>query len=240
MRFVWILSISLFQHCVEVFWARVREWFKLVIDCLRETPPGKGFPLPKTHVPKWIEMIEIGKSLIVNTKISWVGETDSQCKNASGWFDCRGLYAASLQGGIQQKFCHVIAPHRPQLMRILPTWLFAAICPGATSPTQRSLLRDNCGSLLIIDDIPFWTVIILGVFFGGFGRISMKDETGKLFFPLLLFPSGGTRSQKRHISVCLGVDGVFSCFFHGHVPHSWWPPPWYGPTTHTTSTIYSI
>ena len=193
-----------------MFWARVREWFKLVIDCLRETPPGKGFPLPKTHVPKWIEMIEIGKSLIVNTKISWVGETDSQCKNASGWFDCRGLYAASLQGGIQQKFCHVIAPHRPQLMRILPTWLFAAICPGATSPTQRSLLRDNCGSLLIIDDIPFWTVIILGgIFWGGLVGFPWRTRRAS-FFSVILVP---VRWHQKSKTTHLRVPRCRRCFF---------------------------
>lgn len=210
----------------EVFRARVREWLKLVIDCLRETPPGKGFPLPKTHVPKLVEIIEIGKSLIANTKISWVGETDSQCKKC-----LRMIW-------LQKALCCVLARrHSAEILpcdcnprattHVNPTYL--AICgylPWSYLPNTEKLVE---GQLWFIIDNWWYPLLNChnseGYFLGRFGRISMKDETGKLFFPLLLFPSGGTRSQKRHISVCLGVEGVFSCFFHGHVPHSWWPPP---------------
>lgn len=123
-----------------------------------------------------------------------------------------------------------------------PTYL--AICgylPWSYLPTQRSLLRDNCGSLLIIDDIPFWTVIILGgIFLGGLVGFPWRTRRASFFSVILVPVRWHQKSKTTHLRVprcrrCFFMFFPWACStFLVTTPIVW---PYH---THTTSTIYSI
>ena len=118
-----------------------------------------------------------------------------------------------------------------------PTYL--AICgylPWSYLPNTEKLVE---GQLWFIID-NWWYPLLNCHNSGGFGRISMKDETGKFFSVILVPVRWHQKSKTTHLRVprcrrCFFMFFPWACStFLVTTPIVW---PYH---THTTSTIYSI